>query len=765
MIATAVTSASDKRLLALAHVLGSPVVLISLDGVIVYPNPAFCILYGYAAEELVGQPFTMLSAEPEGSRKAFADRRNTVLLRIHRHKTGALLKLELNLDYPVEAEDTLVLMAVRCFDRHSTDDEDLRWRQSVEFSGDGVWDWNLKTGQCFFSENWCRMLGYDTPQQTSDRNFWLAQMHPEDRQQVDAAMEDCLSGRQELYSAEYRLRCQDGAWKWISARGRIVEREHGHPVRILGTHRDIDALKKSLSDWQGARQLFSELLEQTPDAVAITRCDADCAYLEVNAAYCDLVGYTRKELMEAEANDFSFWNNALQANAARELLTNGIAINDLRCTFKSRDGHEVNTSLSARKILVEGEPRFLVVRRDISERILAEMRLRESEARWRFAIEGHGDALWDWNITDKSVYRSLRWLEILRLPLDAINVSEAVHGQVFDTEDLPVVSIGLRDLISGKIDELSQICRLRCGDGEQIWVSYRCRVIDRLENGRAARVVGTMRDISVQRQRQKDMDAKLERLSHSGRLLMLGEMVSTIAHEINQPLAVISSYAGVLVRKAAEQPELRVFAERVEEQSLRAGNIVWRMLQFARQNDLVIEQVNVRKLVEESLEWMRMDSNTMGITFSTDVPVGLAPVFADKVQIQQVLMNLLRNAVHSMAGMKDAETERRISLRVRQDSRRHEAIFEVADRGSGLPSQVAFDVFKPFFTTKEDGLGLGLSICKSIITRHGGNLWSSARTKGGTVFSFSIPQPKDGEQRPPEFVEEIGEVMRRGELP
>jgi two-component system sensor kinase FixL len=759
-----ITYVSDKRLFAIVGALGSPAMLLSGDGAIVYANSAFCDLYGYALEELVGQHFLLLSAEPKNSMSAFEQRKSAVSLRIHRHKMGMSLKLELYLNFPAEGEDGLVFVAVRSVGDRASDDEELRWRHSVESSGDGIWDWNVRTRRSFRSESWYRMLGFEMQEVIAEKNFWSSRLHLEDRDRVFKAVDDCLTGRSELYAADYRLRCRDGQWKWIAARGRVVERENGLPVRVLGTHRDIDALRQSQSDWKLAQQMFSAVLEQSPDAIAIANCETNNTYLEVNAAYCDMVGYTRGELICGQVNDFQFWDNKLQARAAHELLTKGIPINDLYCSFKNRDGQRVVTSLSARKIIIDGVSWLIIVRRDISSRLADEARLRESEERWRFAIEGHGDALWDWNVEKGTVYRSARWLTILKLPPTAFNVDMAVHGEVFDTEDLPNISIGIRDLLTGKLEELSQICRLRCGDGERIWVSYRCRVMARSPQGRALRVIGTMRDISTQRERQKSIDAQLAQLSHSGRLLILGEMASTIAHEINQPLAVISSYAGVLVRKTAEYPELQVFAARVEEQALRAGNIVWRMREFSRNKDLALAPVDVDALIKESLEWIQLDSQVSGIQFSAAIPDGIPPIMADRIQIQQVLLNVLRNAVQSMAGSGNSgRAERSVAVRVREDTGRGEVVIEVADRGCGLPSQVAFDVFKPFFTTKAEGLGLGLSISQSIVTRHGGRLWSSARTNGGTVFSFSVPQQKIGGEASPEHPAITDAAKRRGE--
>lgn len=476
------------------------------------------------------------------------------------------------------------------------------------------------------------------------------------------------------------------------------------------------------------------LLEHIPDAVAITSCAADGIYLAVNDAYCELAACTREELVGRPSD--LHWANPVQEEAARELMQRGVPIDDLHCRFRNARGEDIDTSLSARRVVIDGELRLIVSRRDVRRRSEIEQRLRASEERWRFAVEGHGDALWDWSVDTQTIFRSPRWLAMLHLPEAAATVSIEEHGAAFATEDLPAVSVGFRELLAGRVDEIVGECRLRRADGATIWVGYRCRTMARNAAGMPARVIGTCRDITARKERQRALDAQLERISHSGRLLALGEMASAIAHEINQPLAVVASYAGVLVRKTVEQPELRELAVRIENEVLRAGQVVWRMRQFSRHGELCPATVDLRDLVRESLEWTRLDNRAQGVAFELDLPAEPAPARVDRVLIEQVLLNLLRNALQSMS---ETQEERVVAVRLRRDALRGEMVVEIADRGCGLPSQVAVDVYQPFFTTRADGLGLGLSIAHSIVARHGGRMWSAAREEGGTVFSFSVP--------------------------
>lgn len=720
----------------LADLIDEATAVLSPDGIVVHANPAFCELYGYAASELAGLHYTMLSAEPECSQEAFLAQKSYVALRIHLHQDGRLLPVQLRLSFPGgSAGNAAVFMTVCPADRQRRGN-DLQWRYAVEASGDGLWEWHPRTGRTIRSESWYRMLGYSAADgELQEQGFWSSRIHPADRDRVMSALEDCLAGTSELYQSEYRLLCGDGKWRWILARAKVVERDVEGPLRVIGSHRDIDDLVRAREEQQESQALIEMFLEYVPDAAALTTSTDEHVYLAVNETYCHMLECRRDELIGTSAVANRVWVNEIQGRAARELLRKGVPIDDLQCRLRTKLGKEIITSLSARRVMIGGKYCIFALHRDIRQRAEAEVRLRESEARWRFAIEGYGDALWEWRVREQQIYRSTRWLEMLGLPREAELVSLEEHGRAFVTEDLPEISAAFRELLAGRVQELAGECRLRHQSGEQIWVSYRCRAMAYDDKNYPVTIIGTSRDITRERAQKKELDAQLDRLSHSGRLLVLGEMVAAIAHEINQPLAVISSYAGVLQRKSSD-PETRELATRMENETLRAGQVVWRIRQFSRLKALECKRWDLRELIADVVEWMRSDRRNEEILFRKDLPEQPLHANVDRVLIEQALINLVRNAVQSMAGM---EGEHLIGVRACRDDARAECVIEISDRGCGLPDQVAFDIYQPFYTTKPDGLGLGLSITHSIIDRHGGRLWSSAREGGGTIFSFTLP--------------------------
>lgn len=515
--------------------------------------------------------------------------------------------------------------------------------------------------------------------------------------------------------------------------------ESGVRATVAGP-REVAAVAEAFNSMIDAqlhsREHFSALLEQSPDAIAITTCELDNTIVNVNPAYCLLSGYTREELLDHRAANLDLWENSAQGLAAKALLIRGTPVNDLLSMFRRRDGNLIPTSLSGRRITINGAPHLQVVRRDISERMLNELRLKESEERWRFAVEGHGDALWDWNVATRTAYRSVRFLVLLGIP-DAPSLctidelTKSIHPA-----DIPLIEEQNKKLLRGITSDETGECRLRGRDGEVIWVSYRCCVMRRDAEGRAERVIGTIRDISRRKRRQQEMDVQMGKLSHQARLLALGEMASATAHEINQPLTAIATYASACARQLDDRPKSQDIVRRIEAQALRAGQIVWRMRDFAKRRRTRCQAVKVEALVADVFEWLSWDRRANEITFESTISADLPAVPVDRIQIEQVLLNLIWNGIQAMTEMPFKKV---IEVGAALNTAGNGIIVTVADRGCGLPSHVALDLFTPFVTSKPDGLGLGLSISRTIISQHDGMLWSAPREGGGSVFSFSLP--------------------------
>lgn len=250
---------------------------------------------------------------------------------------------------------------------------------------------------------------------------------------------------------------------------------------------------------------------------------------------------------------------------------------------------------------------------------------------------------------------------------------------------------------------------------------------------------GFLKDVSARQQSEQRLQELQAELVHVARLSAMGEMASAIAHELNQPLTAIINYAqtarAVVKRRPGEDAGgLASLLKKTVEQADRAGQIIRRLRQFIAkgETDRALEDINT--VVEEASALALVGTRGKGIAVRRVLGEGLPPVLLDKIQIHQVITNLIRNSVDALDGVKQREIV--ISTRrAGQDS----IEITIADTGPGLAPEVADRLFQPFVTTKAAGLGIGLSICRSIVDAHGGRLFASDNPGGGVVFHVHLP--------------------------
>jgi two-component system, LuxR family, sensor kinase FixL len=267
--------------------------------------------------------------------------------------------------------------------------------------------------------------------------------------------------------------------------------------------------------------------------------------------------------------------------------------------------------------------------------------------------------------------------------------------------------------------------------------------VGEIKTGDKVFFTGFIRDLTEREEsaaRLQEIQGELARLA---RLNELGEMASTLAHELNQPLSAIANYTQGCTRLLRDMDDalaskMREALEETSRQALRAGQIIRHLREFVTRGETDKTEEDIRKLVEEAGALALVGSRERGIRSVFEFGPEAKLVMADGVQIQQVLINLMRNAMDAMR-----ESERR-ELRVQTSlDGDGSVVVEVADTGAGIPDEIAAQLFKPFMTTKPGGMGVGLSISKRIVESHGGEITARKNEDGGTTFRFTLPAIKD----------------------
>jgi two-component system, LuxR family, sensor kinase FixL len=250
---------------------------------------------------------------------------------------------------------------------------------------------------------------------------------------------------------------------------------------------------------------------------------------------------------------------------------------------------------------------------------------------------------------------------------------------------------------------------------------------------------GFVRDLTDRQQTETRLQELQSELVHVSRLTAMGEMASALAHELNQPLSAIANYlrgARRLLAKddPASLPRLTEALDKAADQAMRAGDVIHRLRDFIGRGETERRVESLSKLVEEASALALVGVKQLGVRVTMKFDPEADLVVADRVQIQQVVINLMRNAVDAMRGLSPAE------LGVRANLRNGEfAVVSVSDTGSGIAEEVRERLFEPFMTTKKEGMGVGLSICRTIVEAHGGAIWAENNPGGGATFAFTLP--------------------------
>lgn len=386
---------------------------------------------------------------------------------------------------------------------------------------------------------------------------------------------------------------------------------------------------------------------------------------------------------------------------------------------------------------------LLVVRRNAVSRRRAEERLRAEMAFRRSMEESLTVGLRAKDHSGRILYVNAAFCHLVGLPAGDL-IGRGPPQPYWSPDGMEDTLARQRRLAEGPALPQSFESRFRRADGTDIDVQvYEAPLID--AQGRHQGWMGSVIDITAAKRAARLARAQDESLARTARLVTLGEMASTLAHELNQPLGAIASYAAgglnLIAAGRAEPDTIRTTFEKLAAQSRRAGLIIRRIQDFVKKREPHFFPLDLGDIAGEAMALLAADAREMRVSLRLEAPAGPLPaVMADRILIEQVLVNLIRNGVEAMAdGPRTGD-----SLTVRIGLEPEAIRLDVADRGPGIPPDLADRLFQPFTSTKAQGMGMGLNICRSIIELHHGGISHRPNPDGGTIFTLRLPLAGDG---------------------
>jgi PAS domain S-box-containing protein len=501
---------------------------------------------------------------------------------------------------------------------------------------------------------------------------------------------------------------------------------------------DEEQLQKSEERWRA-------VFENSAVGIVLQSGDRSGRFLAANAAYQRMLGYSPEELRTLTFMDITYEEDR-EANRrlAAELLEGKRQSFELTKRNRRKDGTLMWVSIHVSLIpgTESNDHLFMSIVDDITERKRAEEALGRSERQFRALFEeaAVGIALCD---SAGRPFESNRKLEQI-LGYSAHELRGMPFTAFTDPEDVKADWSLFTDLLSGKRDHYRMEKRYRRKDGALVWADLTVYIV-RDDRGQPMFSIGMVQDITDRKRAEAALQEARAELAHIARVTTLGELAASIAHEINQPLAAIVADADACLHWLAADPpaidSVREALAGVATDSHRAAEVIQRIRALCRRTDPQRERLDINDVIREVLLLVRHEVLGHQVSLRTDLASALPAVLGDRVPLQQVMINLVINGMEAMAPVTDRPRE----LLIRSQHEADQVLVAVQDFGTGIDPDNVDRMFDAFFTTKSSGMGMGLSISRSIIEAHGGRLWASPNAGPGATFQFSMPTDRKGE--------------------
>jgi len=532
---------------------------------------------------------------------------------------------------------------------------------------------------------------------------------------------------------------KDGAHTSIVQKFPLFNSE-GEIYAIGGIATDITDRKREETARHFSEEKHRLALETASDA--IVSVDENSVIQAANPATTRMFGFDSTEMIGQPLTVLMPESlRKMHEKGFKRYLATGQRVLDWQATeltARHKDGHELAVEVSFGELQSEGQRVFTGFIRDITERKRAEVTLKESERALRELTETIPQMLWSAAADGTVRYCNRRVLDYTGLS------TEEVHGTgwmsaVHEDDREGIGQAWAAAVRTGEPFQYEFRC-LRAADRKYRWcVTSALPLRDR--TGDITRWFGSVVDLHDWKEAQQALQMTQMELARVSRFTTMGELAASIAHEVNQPLTAVTNNSSACLRLLANHnlaPDvLRRALEEIVSDGARASAVITRIRSFLKKNPGEKSELNVNEVIQEVLALAGRALYENRVSLDCALAQSLPLVFADRIQLQQVLLNLIMNGIEAMAA--DPTRELRVESRTDETG---DVLVAIRDSGCGIGSD-ADRIFDPFFTTKSNGMGMGLSISRTVINNHGGQLWASPNCPHGTVFWFTLPTDRE----------------------